>query len=68
MNPDAKFIVDPSLPNILEQLSGVDAVILKFYHDSYEEKIRLFGERDRMMYGKAENREIVIISATMVAQ
>lgn len=34
MRPDVKFILDPALPKVLGQLSGVDAVILKFYHDA----------------------------------
>lgn len=34
MDPTKKIIIDPSLPKILEQMSGVDAVVLKFYSDS----------------------------------
>jgi hypothetical protein len=34
MRPDVKFALDPALPKVLEQLSGVDAVILNFYHDA----------------------------------
>ncbi|MGP4690622.1 Abi-alpha family protein [Agrobacterium cavarae] len=34
MRPDVKFVLDPALPKVLGQLSGVDAVILKFYHDA----------------------------------
>lgn len=34
MRPDVRFILDPALPKVLEQLSGVDAVILKFYHEA----------------------------------
>lgn len=34
MNPERNFVLDPSLPKVLEQLSGADAVILKFYHDA----------------------------------
>ncbi|UXT48164.1 DUF4393 domain-containing protein [Agrobacterium tumefaciens] len=34
MRPDVRFVLDPALPKVLEQLSGVDAVILKFYHDA----------------------------------
>lgn len=34
MKPNGKFTLDPSLPKVLEQLSGVDAVILKFYQDA----------------------------------
>ncbi|CUW88410.1 MULTISPECIES: Abi-alpha family protein [Rhizobium/Agrobacterium group] len=34
MRPDIRFVLDPALPKVLEQLSGVDAVILKFYHDA----------------------------------
>ena len=34
MRPDVKFVLDPALPKVLSQLSGVDAVILKFYHEA----------------------------------
>lgn len=34
MRPDVQFVLDPALPKVLEQLSGVDAVILNFYHDA----------------------------------
>lgn len=60
MNPDGKFSIDPSLPKILEQLSGVDAVILKFYHDAYEEKVRLVGEQGLILFGTAENRKAYV--------
>lgn len=40
MRPDIKFILDPALPKVLGQLSGVDAVILKFYHDAVALKPR----------------------------
>jgi hypothetical protein len=57
MNPDNKLVMDPSLPKILEQMSGVDAVILKFYHDAFEERQRLLGKNGRITYGTAEDRE-----------
>lgn len=49
MNPDKKFVIDPSLPKILEQLSGVDVVILKFYHDATEEKNKLINKEYRYL-------------------
>ena len=55
MNPSVDFTVDPSLPRVLQQLSGVDAIILKFYNDAAAE--REMGEsektsRSRINYGE----------------
>lgn len=48
MRPDVNFTLDPALPKILEQLSGVDAVILSFYHDADKIKQKGFEGKDRI--------------------
>jgi hypothetical protein len=34
MSPTTGFIIDPIIPKVLEELSGVDALILNFYNDA----------------------------------
>ncbi len=55
MRPDSVTPIDPALPKTLEQLSGIDAVILKFYRDATE--IRLTAALRKKQEGKTIDRE-----------